>query len=130
MTRQELHALRPFTEFEHQQLHLLARSQRAPAVIVRRAGILLALHDGQHYQDACRSNGYADGDPARRLVARFNEEGLAALTPRHAGGPNVEYGPTARQAILDLVASEPSLEAHGKGTWSLTSLRRTLRAVG
>ena len=42
---------------------------------------------------AARSVGRRSGDAVSHLVARFNAEGLAALTPRHGGGRRPTYGP-------------------------------------
>ena len=63
------------------------------------------------------------------LVARFNREGLAALDPRHGGGHTPTYDAAARDRILREAARTPTPEADGTATWSLTLLRRALRAA-
>src|SRR3954453_2001320 len=99
MSRRKKDPLRELTEPERRELVQLSRSQAAPAAEVIRAKILLAVARGDDYQDAARSVGRRSGDAARPLVARFNAEGLAALTPRHGGGRSPTYGPQERARI-------------------------------
>lgn len=63
------------------------------------------------------------------LVARFNRDGLAALSPRHGGGQPRHSGHAARQRVLREARREPTPEAHGTAAWSLSTLRRTLRSA-
>src|SRR5207245_4584830 len=67
------------------------------------------------------------GDAGAELVARFNTEGLAALEPRHGGGPALLYTETERQRILAEARRVPDRERDGTATWSLTTLQRALR---
>jgi transposase len=60
-------------------------------------------------------------------VARFNREGVAAVEPRHGGGPRVTYGATERARILAEVQRPPDRERDGTATWSLATLQRALR---
>ena len=129
MSRRKTDPLRELTEPERRELDRLSRSQAAPAVEVIRAKILLAVASGDDYQDAARSVGRRSGDAVSHLVARFNAEGLAALTPRHGGGRRPSYDPQARARIAAEAAREPTPEADGTATWSLSSLQRTLRAA-
>lgn len=129
MSRRKKDPLRPLTDPERQELARLSRSQAAPAVHVARATMLLAVADGSDYQQAARSVGRRSGDAVSHLVARFNAEGRAALTPRHGGGQPVTYGPAERQRILAEVARSPTPEADGTATWSLGTLRKALRGA-
>ena len=129
MSRQKKGPLRELTEPERQELQQLSRSQVAPAVEVTRAKLLLAVAAGEGYQTAARSVGRRSGDAVAHLVARFNAEGLAALTPRHGGGRRPTYGPEATARIAAEAARAPTPEADGTATWSLSTLRRTLRAA-
>ncbi|HET7517441.1 MAG TPA: helix-turn-helix domain-containing protein, partial [Actinomycetes bacterium] len=61
------------------------------------------------------------------LVARFNREGVAAVEPRHGGGPRVRYGAAERERILAEVRRVPDRERDKTATWSLATLRRALR---
>jgi transposase len=129
MSRRKTDPLRELTEPERQELTQLSRSQAAPAVEVARASMILAVAAGGDYQQAARAAGRRSGDAVSHLVARFNAEGLAALTPRHGGGRQPTYGPQARGRIAAEAARAPTPEADGTATWSLSALRRTLRAA-
>ena len=127
MSRCKKDPLRELTEPERRELNQLSRSQSAPAVEVIRAKVLLAVARGDDYQDAARAVGRRSGDAVAHLVARFNAEGTAALTPRHGGGRRPTYGPEARRRIAAEAARAPTPEGDGTATWSLSALRRTLR---
>jgi transposase len=129
MSRRRKDPLRPLTEDECRELRGLCRSRTAPATRVARAVILLAVADGSDYQEAARAAGRKSGDAVSHLVARFNREGLAALDPRHGGGHAPTYDAAARDRILREVARTPTPETDGTATWSLTILRRVLRAA-
>ncbi len=91
--------------------------------------MLLTVAAGGDYQQAARSAGRRSGDAVSHLVARFNVEGLDALSPRHGGGRQPVYDQAARQRILREVGREPTPEADGTATWSLSTLKKTLRAA-
>jgi transposase len=129
MSRRKKDPLRDLTADEQRELTRISRSQAAPAVEVLRAKILLAVASGGDYQAAARSVGRRSGDAVAHLVARFNAEGTAALTPRHGGGRRPTYGPEARGRIAAEAARAPTPERDGTATWSLSSLRRILRAA-
>ena len=69
------------------------------------------------------------GVAVSHLVARFNAEGLAALDPRHGGGQPRRYDHEAAERILREARRQPTPEADGTATWSLTTLRKALRAA-
>jgi transposase len=129
MSRHKKDPLRPITDAERQALKQVSRSQVAPAVQVARATMLLAVASGDDYQAAARSAGRRSGDAVSHLVARFNAEGLAALTPRHGGGQPRTYDHTARERVLREVRREPTPEADGTAAWSLSTLKRSLRSA-
>jgi transposase len=129
MSRRKKDPLRPLTRAESEELARLSRSQAAPAVEVARAIMLLAVAAGDDYQSAARAAGRRSGDAVSHLVARFNAEGTAALTPRHGGGRRPTYGPQARGRIVAEAARPPTPEADGTATWSLSTLRRSLRGA-
>src|SRR6187402_1400360 len=129
MTRRQHDPLRPLTNDERTTLERLCRAQSAPAVQVTRAKVLLAVADGLSYRDAARSVGRRSNDAVSHLVSRFNQEGLAALEPRHGGGPAIVYGPTERERIVQEVQRTPDRERDGTATWSLTTLQHALRTA-
>jgi hypothetical protein len=100
MSRRKKDPLRPLTDSERATLTQLSRSQAAPAAQVARATMLLAVARGDDYQAVAHTAGRRSGDAVSHLVARFNAEGLAALTPRHGGGRSPAYDQAARRRIL------------------------------
>jgi hypothetical protein len=129
MSRRDNDPLREITPEEHQALVQLSRSQVAPAVEVTRAKLLLAVARGDDYQAAAHAVGRRSGDAVSHLVARFNAEGLVALTPRHGGGRAALYDQAAARRILGEVERTPTPEADGTATGSLPSLREALRSA-
>jgi hypothetical protein len=129
MSRRKKDPLRELTEPERLELDQLSRSQVAPAAEVIRAKVLLAVARGDDYQDAARSVGRRSGDAVSHLVARFNAEGMAALTPRHGGGRRPSYGPEARGRIAAEAARAPTPELDGTASRSPSTLRRALRSA-
>jgi transposase len=129
MSRRRKDPLRSLTADERRELTHLSRSHTAPAVRAARATMLLAVAAGSDYQQAAHVAGRKSGDAVSHLVARFNREGLAALDPRHGGGHEPTYDGVARERILREVTRTPAPETDGTSTWSLTILRRVLRAA-
>ena len=127
MARRKKDPLRPLTDDQRASLSQLSRSQAAPAAEVARAKILLAVADGEDYQQAARTAGRCSGDAVSLLVARFNREGLAAVTPRHGGGHPRVYDHASRERILREVRRAPTPEADGTATWSLGTFRTIYR---
>ena len=127
MTRRKKDPLRPFTDKEREVLEQLSRAQSEPASHVTRAKALLAVADGQSYTAAARSAGRRSGDAVSQLVSRFNREGLAAIEPRHGGGPPIVYGVEERKRIRAELQRQPDREKDGTATWSLSTLQRALR---
>ena len=119
--------LRPLTAAERSGLEQITRAGSERADRVARAKALLAVADGQRFTEAARGAGRRSGDAVAHLVSRFNTEGLAALEPRHAGGPAVVYDATTRERILREFRRTPGREQDGTATWSLTMLQRALR---
>jgi transposase len=127
MTRRQKDPLRPFTDEEYTVLTQISRAQSEPASHVARAKALLTVASGQSYTAAAQAAGRRSGDAVSQLVFRFNREGLAAIEPRHGGGPATIYGVTERQRILAEFERQPDREQDGTATWSLSTLQRVLR---
>ncbi|MBI3974605.1 MAG: helix-turn-helix domain-containing protein [Chloroflexi bacterium] len=119
--------LRPLTVAERAALEQIARAGSERADRVARARALLAVADGARFTDAARAAGRRAGDAVAHVVSRFNTEGVAALAPRHAGGPPVVYDAATRERILREFRRPPERERDGTATWSLTTLQRALR---
>ena len=127
MARRQKEPLRAVTAAERAELERVARMGSDRADRVTRARALLAAADGSRFTEAARAAGRRSGDAVGRLVARFNREGLAAVDPRHGGGPRPRYGAVERERILHEFRRAPDRERDGTATWSLTTLRRALR---
>jgi hypothetical protein len=119
--------LRLLAAAERRALEQIARAGSERADRVARAKALLAVAGGQRFTEAARLSGRRSGDAVAHLVSRFNSEGLAALVPRHAGGPPVVYDAATRERILREFRRPPDREQDGTATWSLTTLQRALR---
>ena len=130
MTRRKKDPLRPLSAEEHQELTRISRSTSESAGIVARAKALLAVADGHNYTEAAKLAGRKSNDAVSQLVSRFNKEGVTALVPRHAGGPEIKYGPEERQLILQEARRKPDVERDGTASWSLTTLQRSLKQKG
>jgi transposase len=127
MTRHRIDPLRSLTDEEREVLTQISRAASEPAAHVARAKALLAVAEGKTYQAAAEAVGRRAGDAVAHLVARFNREGLAAIAPRHGGGPEPIYGPTERARIIQEARRKPDREQDGTATWSLTTLQKALR---
>ena len=127
MTRRQKDPLRALTDEERTALSRLSRSPSAPAAQVARATALLAVAEGQSYTVAAQRVGRRHGDAVAAWVGRFNRDGLAAVVPRHGGGPRVRYAEEQRRRILAEAARSPDREHDGTATWSLSTLKAALR---
>jgi hypothetical protein len=127
MTRRQKDPLRPLTTEEREVLEQIARAHSEPASHVARAKSLLTVADGKTYVKAAQAAGRCSGKAVSQLVSRFNQEGLAAIEPRHAGGPPVIYSVAEQGRILAEARRKPDREEDGTAIWSLTTLQRTLR---
>lgn len=129
MARRQKDPLRTLTAEEQAWLQRISRAQSEPASHVLRAKLLLAVAAGASFAAAARAVGRRSNDAVAHLVARCNQDGLAAVAPRHGGGQAVTYGVAERQQILATARQMPDREADGTATWSLSTLQRTLRTA-
>jgi transposase len=129
MSRRCKDPLRSLNETERLALTHLSRSQSAPFAQVERAQALLAVANGASYLDAAAAIGRRHGETIAVWVSRFNQDGIAAVVPRHGGGPPVRYTVADRQRILAEVARMPDRTRDGTATWSLTALQKALRTA-
>lgn len=129
MARPPKAPLRPLAEAERTALEQIARASSERADRAARAKALLAVASGRSFTAAARAAGRRSGDAVAHLVARFNSDGLAALQPRHGGGPPTVYDAATRDRILQEFRRPPDREEDGTATWSLTTLQRALRGA-
>ena len=126
MTGRKKDPLRTLTEEERKWLERISRSQGEPVSHVVRAKEILAVADGHSYTQAAQLAGRKCGDPVSHLVEQFNREGLAAIQPKHGGGPKQKYTAVERERVLCEVRRQPNAEQDGTNTWSLTTLQKAL----
>jgi transposase len=129
MTRRQKDPLRPLTDEERYVLGQISRARSERASYVQRAKLLVAVADGASFTAAAAAIGRRSNDAVAALVSRFNQEGLAALAPRHGGGPAIQYGSTERERILTEFHRPPDRARDGTATWSLTTLQHALRTA-
>jgi transposase len=127
---QQKTALRPLTGDEHIILERIAKAQNERVDHVRRAHALLAVAQGQPFARAARQAGFRSGTTVAQLVGRFNARGLAALPIAAGRGRRPTYAATARAQIVATAQRAPNRRTDGTATWSLSTLRRTLRREG
>ena len=127
MTRRRKDPLRALTEEERDVLEQITRAHSEPASHVARAKSLLAVADGKTYAKAAQVAGRRSRDTISQLVSRFNHEGLAAIEPRHGGGPQPIYGVAEQERILAEARRTPDREQDGTATWSLATLQQALQ---
>ena len=129
MSRRQQAPLRPLTDDERRALTVLARTGSERADRVARAKALLAVAEGASFTAAAQVAGRRSGDTVSGWVARFNREGLGAVTPRLGGGAPKRYGTAEQERILREFRRPPDRERDGTATWSLTTLQRALRTA-
>jgi transposase len=127
MTRRRNDPLRELTNEERDVLEQISRSHSEPASHVARSKIILAVADGKTYGEAARTAGRKSRQAVSELVSRFNQDGIAAIEPRHGGGYAPIYAASEQERILAEVRRLPDPEQDGTKTWSLTTLQRALR---
>jgi hypothetical protein len=86
MTRRQKDPLRPLTPDEQLWFERISRPQSDTVSHVRRAKIVLAVAAGASFTAAAHSVGRRSIDAVAQLVARFNQQGIEAIVPRHDGG--------------------------------------------
>jgi transposase len=119
--------LRPLKEQERRALERIVRSGSERVDVVARTKEILAVAAGCSYMQAAAAAGRRSGVAVSNLVRRFNRDGLAAVAPHGSGGPKPIYDAAARERILSEARRAPDPERDGTATWSLMSLRQTLR---
>jgi len=129
MSRCQKDPLRALTAKESDYMESLSRARSAPLAQVLRAKMVLGVCKGMGYGEAARSVGRKSGDAVSQLVSRFNREGLAALEPRHGGGPAIVYGEVERTRILQEARRQPDREKDGTNQWTLSTLQKALRTA-
>jgi transposase len=122
--------LRPVTAAEQGTLERISKASSERVDRVRRARALLAVAQGKPFAAAARQAGFASGSTVAGLVARFNHQGLVAVTIAAGRGRRPTYAPAARAQIVATAQRPPDRKVDGTASWSLSTLERTLRRTG
>lgn len=119
--------LRAVTPAEQAALERLARSSSERVDRVRRAIAVLAVGQGQGFAAAARQAGFKSSTTVAQVVARFNQQGLAAVSIGAGRGRKLTYDSQARARVVATAQRPPDRKTDGTATWSLSTLERTLR---
>ncbi len=92
--------------------------------MIRRAKAVLGVACGEAFTQAAREAGLKSGEGVGKLVRRFNERGLAALSIAPGRGRKITSTSAQRGFILQEVRRQPDREEDGTATWSLKTLER------
>jgi transposase len=127
MLQPQKHPLRAVSEQEARELQRLVKASSERLDVVRRAKALLAVVAGQPFTQAAHEAGLKSGDGVGKLVTRFNEHGLAALSIAAGAGRKPTYTSEQQARILQEVQRPPDRRADGTASWSLSTLQQALR---
>lgn len=121
--------LRSLTGAEQEYLQKTIKAISERVDVVRRAKALLAVSTGSSFTEAGKQAAMSR-QAVTQLVERFNQRGLAALLLASGRGRKPSYTPADRERIVQEVQRAPDREKDQTGTWSLSTLQRTLRKNG
>ncbi len=127
MAQLQKEPLRALSEQEERELQRLGKATSERLDVVRRAKALLAVAAGQAFTKAAHEAGLKSGDGVGKLVKRFNEHGLAALSIAAGAGRKPTYSSEQQARILAEVQRQPDRKEDGTATWSLSMLQQALR---
>ena len=127
MARAPSVVLRAMTAAEQATLQRVRRASSERLDRVRRATALLAVADGARFAAAARQAGFHSVSTVTNVVARFNAHGLGALDVGAGRGRKATYDAVARAQIVATAQRPTDRKLDGTGTWSLSTLQRSLR---
>lgn len=97
--------MRPPTEVEMKEIERLCAARTAPVAQVQRARLLRSLAQGQTAPEAAQAVGVSS-ETARKLLNRFNEDGLKALEDRPRSGRRRVLTEAARGKLIFLAQAD------------------------
>jgi transposase len=127
MAQLQKHPLRPLSEQEERELRRIVKASSERVDVVRRARALLAVAVKRTFPQAACVAGFKEARSVGKLVKRFNEHGLAALSIADGRGCKSTYTSAQRARVLQEVQRTPDRDEDQTATWSLSTLRRALR---
>lgn len=130
MGKPQKEPLRELVETERAALQRIVRASSERVDRARRARALLTVAAGGSFAAAARKAGLHSGTTVANLVARFNQQGLAALSVASGRGRKPTYDASARAQIVATAQAAPDRKKEGTATWSLSTLQKRLRKEG
>jgi transposase len=127
MAQPQKDPLRALSEQEEREVQRLVKATSERVDVVRRAKALLAVAAGQPFTQGAQRAGLKSGDGVGKLVKRFNEHGLAALSIAAGGGRKETYTSEQQARMLQEVQRTPDRREDQTATWSLSMLQQALR---
>jgi len=127
MARAQKELLRTVAAEEQQAFTRIAAAPTERVDRMRRATALLVVAQGQSLTAAAQGAGLRSSSTVAGIVMRFNAHGVAALCIGPGRGRKATYGTAARAQLVATAQRAPDRKLDGTGTWSLSTLVRTLR---
>src|SRR5712691_7356179 len=122
--------LSELTQQEERALQKLAKSTSERLDVVKRARALLSVRAGKSYIETAEIVGYQSNDTISRLVSRFNQRGLLALSIAAGRGRKPTYTSAQQTRILAEVQRKPDHQEDETGTWCRTGYALRKRKSG
>jgi len=91
-------------------------------IMVRRAQIILASHQGSKVPDIARRLYFCE-QHVRTIIKEFNTDGFSALSPKYGGGRPPKFAEEQRSLIIETALCPPDLLGRPFRRWSLAKLR-------
>ena len=126
MGRPVQEVLRSLAKPEEQELQKIVKATSERVDTVRRAKALLAVATGKS-RTAAGQEANLSREAVTKVVKRFNQRGLDALSIAAGRGRKPTYTSQQHELILAEVQREPDRKTDQTATWSLMLLRQTLR---
>ena len=129
MAHPQNHPLRSLSEQEERELRRIVKASSERIDVARRAKALLSVAASQSFVQAAAVAGFKEARSVGKLVKRFNAHGLAALAIAAGRGGKAIYTSAQQARILAEVQRVPDRKEDQTATWSLSLLRKALRAT-
>lgn len=120
--------VRTISDYEGRKLAQILRRSTS-SVKVRRAQVILASAQGMKVPEIARLTHLCE-HYVRKLIHRFDEEGLRSLEPRFNGGRPPEITEEQKAEMIEAALVPPGILGLPFTRWSLSKLREYLMSRG